>query len=85
MSEKSLFFPFVFLTTAFLPKEALTGWLAAIATINPVTYMLAAMRSLILVGWDEKAIGQAFLATAIMGAISMPMAFAALRGRLKRG
>ena len=47
-----LFFPFVFLTTAFLPKEALTGWLAAIATVNPVTYMLAAMRSLIQVGWD---------------------------------
>jgi ABC-2 type transport system permease protein len=80
-----LFFPFVFLTTAFLPKEALTGWLAAIASVNPVTYMLAAMRSLIQVGWDSKALGQAVAAIAIMGAVSMPMAFAALRGRLKRG
>ena len=80
-----LFFPFVFLTTAFLPKEALTGWLAAIATVNPVTYMLAALRSLILVGWDAKAIGEALLAIAIMGAVSLPLAFAALRGRLKRG
>ena len=80
-----LFFPFVFLTTAYLPKEALTGWLAAVATVNPVTYMLAAMRSLILVGWDTTAIGQALLAIFLMGAVSMPLAFAALRGRLKRG
>ena len=80
-----LFFPFVFLTTAFLPKEALTGWLATIATVNPVTYMLAALRSLILVGWDWTAIGQSVVAIAVMGAVSMPLAFAALRGRLKRG
>ena len=53
-----LFFPFAFLTTAFLPKEALTGWLAAIATFNPVTYLLAALRSLIIEGWDWTAIGQ---------------------------
>ena len=35
-----LFFPFAFLTTSFLPKEALTGWLSTIATYNPVTYVL---------------------------------------------
>ena len=35
-----LFFPFVFLTPAWLPREAMTGWLAAIATWNPVTYIL---------------------------------------------
>jgi len=80
-----LFFPFTFLTTAFLPKEALTGWLAAIATVNPVTYILAALRSLILVGWDSKALAEALAAIVIMGAVSMPLAFAALRGRLKRG
>jgi ABC-2 type transport system permease protein len=35
-----LFFPFAFLTTAFLPKAALSGWLATIANYNPVTYLL---------------------------------------------
>ncbi|MBA3415270.1 MAG: ABC transporter permease, partial [Chloroflexia bacterium] len=34
-----LFFPFAFLTTATLPLEALTGWMAAIATFNPMTYL----------------------------------------------
>ncbi|MET0459675.1 MAG: ABC transporter permease, partial [Ilumatobacteraceae bacterium] len=36
-----LFFPFAFLTTTFLPKDELTGWLATVATYNPVTYVLA--------------------------------------------
>ncbi len=35
-----LFFPFAFLTTSFLPQEALTGWLSTVATYNPVTYVL---------------------------------------------
>ena len=30
-----LFFPFAFLTTSFLPKDALSGWLAAVATRQP--------------------------------------------------
>ena len=30
-----LFFPFAFLTTTFLPKEALTGWLATVADVQP--------------------------------------------------
>ena len=37
-----LFFPFAFLTTKFLPQEALTGWLSTIADYNPVTYLLEA-------------------------------------------
>ncbi|MBI4198575.1 MAG: ABC transporter permease, partial [Chloroflexi bacterium] len=47
-----LFFPFLFMTTLFLPQEALTGWLATVAGYNPVTYLLAAMRSLVSVGWE---------------------------------
>jgi ABC-2 type transport system permease protein len=47
-----LFFPFAFLTTSFLPKEALTGWLSTVATYNPVTYVLDGLRSLITEGWE---------------------------------
>jgi ABC-2 type transport system permease protein len=80
-----LFFPFAFLTTAFLPKEALTGWLSAISSWNPVTYLLAGMRALILTGWDSAAIVKGFAAIGGVGAVSMMLAFTALRGRLKRG
>jgi ABC-2 type transport system permease protein len=80
-----LFFPFAFLTTSFLPKEALSGWLSSIATVNPVTYLLEGLRALITDGWAWADIGAAFLAVAGVGAVSMGLALAALRGRVKRG
>jgi ABC-2 type transport system permease protein len=80
-----LFFPFAFLTTSFLPLDNLSGWLQAIARWNPVTYLLASMRSLLYGGWDFYDIGVGLLAIGIVGTVSMTLAFAALRGRLKRG
>ncbi len=80
-----LFFPFAFLTTAFLPREALTGWLATIATYNPVTYLLAGLRSLVLTGWDGLALVKAVGAVVGVGVVSMSLALAALRGRVRRG
>ncbi len=79
-----LFFPFAFLTTSFVPREALSGWMDTVAGWNPVTYLLAGMRSLIMEGWDWAALGKAVLAVAIVGAFSMTLCFAALRSRLKR-
>lgn len=80
-----LFFPFAFLTTSFVPMEALTGWLATIAKYNPVTYILEALRSLLMVGWDATALAQGIGAILAVGIVSQSLAFAALRGRVKRG
>jgi ABC-2 type transport system permease protein len=80
-----LFFPFAFLTTATLPQEALTGWLATIATYNPMTYLLAALRSLLYGGWQAGALVEGMLAIAVVGVVSMSLALAALRGRVARG
>jgi len=79
-----LFFPFAFLTTAYVPKEQLTGWLSVAANFNPTTYLLEGMRTLILQGWDSTAILQAFLASGIVAAVSFTLAFSALRGRVRR-
>ncbi len=79
-----LFFPFAFLTTAFLPKQALTGWLSAIATVNPVTYLLGGLRSLITVGWDGAALAKAAAAIGAVGVVSLGLATSALRGRVRR-
>ena len=65
-----LFFPFVFLTTVFVPKEAMTGWLATVATFNPVTYLLDALRSLIVTGWDGQALLRGILCIAGVGVVS---------------
>jgi ABC-2 type transport system permease protein len=80
-----LFFPFLFLTTSYVPKGQLTGWLKVVASWNPVTYLLEGLRSLVSVGWEAGDLARALLAVAIVATISMTMCFAALRGRLRRG
>ena len=80
-----LFFPFAFLTSSTVPFEFLTGWLKTIARFNPLTYILAAMRSMLSDGWEWGTIGKGLLAIAIVGAISQSLALAALRGRVDQG
>ncbi len=79
-----LFLPFVFLTPIFLPKEALTGWMATIATYNPVTYLLDALRSLISEGWDIEKLLVGVGAVLGVGVVSMSLALLALRSRVRR-
>ena len=79
-----LFFPFAFLTTAYLPEEAMTGWLATAVKFNPTTYLLGAMRALLQGGWRWGEIGKGLLAIAGIGLLSFGMAFTALRGRVNR-
>jgi len=81
-----LFFPFLFLTSSYVPRSQLSGWLDTVAGFNPVTYLLGGLRSLVLdSGWQWDQLGQALGAIAVVGVISMAMCFAALRGRVKRG
>src|SRR5262249_32966723 len=47
-----LFFPFLFLTTSYVPRSQLNGWLKVVADWNPVTYLLQGLRSLVSAGWD---------------------------------
>ena len=79
-----LFFPFAFLTTAYLPQESMTGWLATATRFNPTTYLLEGMRAVLQEGWRWSSIGRGLLAIAGVGAVSFTLAFASLRGRLKR-
>jgi ABC-2 type transport system permease protein len=79
-----LFFPFSFLTTAFVPKDALSGWFSRVADFNPVTYLFVGMRSLIDDGWDGGDLAQATAAVVGVGVVCMGMALLALRGRVQR-
>ena len=80
-----LFFPFLFMTSSYVPRSQLTGWLNTIAAWNPVTYVLEGQRSLVMQGWQWDQLGKAALAIAVVGSVSMSLCFAALRGRTKRG
>jgi ABC-2 type transport system permease protein len=79
-----LFFPLFFLSDALVPKPELAGWYQAIATYNPVTYLVEALRSLILTGWDPSTLAKGALALAALGGVSMSLAMLAFKGRLDR-
>lgn len=79
-----MFMPAVFLTTVFLPKEALTGWMFTVVQYNPVTYLLQGMRSIITEGWVVADILVALAGICAVGLITIPLAAWALMGRVRR-
>ncbi len=76
-----IFFPLVFLSPAFAPKEVFAPWLRTLATINPVTYIVEGMRDLVLTGWDAGSLAAAFGAIAGLGLFTMTLVLLALRSR----
>ncbi len=77
-----LFFPFAFLTTSFLPKEALSGWLQTAATYNPVTYLLEGLRAIVSSGWEVAPIAKAIAAVLGLGLVTFTLAFRSLGARV---
>jgi ABC-2 type transport system permease protein len=59
-SASFIFFPLLFLTPNFVPRELLTRPMEIAASFNPVTYVMEAMRSLILHGYEWDRIGKCF-------------------------
>lgn len=79
-----IFFPMTFLAPTFVPIELLDGWLKTAAELNPITYVLQAMRALLNTGWDGEAISKAVLASLLLGAVMYSLALLALRVRTSR-
>jgi len=80
-----VFFVFLFLSSMALPLNLIqSDWFHAIASANPVSYLLQAFRSLLIEGWNlgELALGFGIAATIL--AIGMYGASAALKTRLVR-
>ena len=79
-----LFFPLTFLAPTFVPLALLSGWLEVAAKINPITYVLEAMRSLLNTGWDARAIGTSIVACLILAIAMYALAAFALSVRTRR-
>lgn len=79
-----LFFPLTFLTATFVPISLLSGWIQVAATYNPITYVLDAMRSLLLSGWNTDLLLQGVLSCVALGAITYAYALLSLRVRTSR-
>jgi ABC-2 type transport system permease protein len=80
-----LLFVFFFLSSLSLPRPLIaTDWFRAIATWNPVSYLVEGMRSLIITGWDGGALWRGFLAAGVIATVSLLAATRALRTRMER-
>jgi ABC-2 type transport system permease protein len=79
-----LFFPLTFLAPTFVPLALLSGWLEVAAKLNPITYVLEAMRSLLNTGWDVNAIGTSILACLALAVAMYALAIFALSVRTRR-
>ena len=64
-----LFFPLLFLTPNFVPFERLTPLMETLARLNPVSYVIEGLRSLVIQGWDADKIGACVLVIVAMGAL----------------
>jgi ABC-2 type transport system permease protein len=79
-----LFFPFVFLSTTIVPRDQMTGWMEHVAGVNPLTYVYAALRSLITEGWQTRTLVEGLIAIVAVGLVTHTAALAALRRRVSR-
>lgn len=72
-------FPVLFLSTAFMPSILLPDWLDTVATFNPITYIVEALRALVNTGWDWGAIGEALAVTGGLAVVTFTGATLAFR------
>jgi ABC-2 type transport system permease protein len=72
-----LLFVFLFLSSMNLPRNLIqTDWFREVATYNPVSYMVEALRSLLITGWDAEALALGF--GCALGILVLGLTFASL-------
>ena len=74
-----IFFPLLFLTPSFVPRDLLTRPMEIAATYNPVTYIMEALRSLILQDFAWGAIGRGFVVVALLGVLMVTLSVRTIR------
>lgn len=79
-----LFFPLSFLTATFVPADQLRGWIKVAARLNPITYVLEAMRAILNTGWEATPILRGLGSGAAMFAVLFAFALYGLRARTRR-
>jgi len=80
-----LFFVFLFISSMNMPRNLIAvDWFRTAATLNPVSYLIEAVRSLIILGWDGQALALGFGIAGTIMVVSLVLASVSLRTRLTR-
>jgi ABC-2 type transport system permease protein len=78
-------FVFLFISSMNAPRNLIgVEWFRIAATLNPVSYMIECVRSLIITGWDWQALALGFGFVIVLGLVSLKLASSALRTRMER-
>jgi ABC-2 type transport system permease protein len=80
-----LLFVTLFLSSSSLPRDLIKAtWFRDIATYNPISYLLEALRSLVITGWDARALalGTGFAIALLV--IALGLSRTAMKTRLAR-
>ena len=80
-----LLFVFLFISSMNTPRDLIAvDWFRFLASINPVSYLIECVRSLIITGWDGEALALGFGIAVVIGIVSTAIATVALKQRLVR-
>ena len=73
----------IFLSSINLPRDLIQAdWFRTIATINPISYLVEGIRSLIIIGWDGQALVLGFGCALGLILLTLAGAAASMRTRM---
>jgi ABC-2 type transport system permease protein len=80
-----VFFVFLFISSMNLPRNLIeTDWFRIAASLNPVSYLIEAIRSLVISGWDGQALALGFSISIGLAILGLTLSSLALRSVMER-
>jgi ABC-2 type transport system permease protein len=80
-----LFFVALFISSMAIPRNLIAiTWFRDVATVNPVSYLLECVRSLVITGWDGEALALGFGIAGSVAIVGLVLSSWALRVRMAR-
>ncbi len=80
-----VFFVFLFISSMNLPRNLIeTRWFQVAASLNPVSYLIEAIRSLVIEGWNGQALALGFSICIALAIVGLTLSSLSLRGRMAR-
>ena len=80
-----VFFVFLFISSMNLPRNLIeTNWFQTAASLNPVSYQIEAIRSLVIEGWNGEALVLGFSIVISLAIVGLTLSSLSLRTRLAR-
>jgi ABC-2 type transport system permease protein len=80
-----LFFVFLFISSMNIPRNLIgVTWFRDAATVNPVSYLIECVRSLIITGWDGEALALGFGIAGTVAVVALALSAWTLPRRLAR-